>query len=297
VDYPCGSGPHGIAVLDADGDGDIDVATANTTGNNVTLSRNNGAGVFGPPTIVAEGGDGEWALNAADMTNDGITDLVVGARGSGDITLHLGNGNGTFFSGGGLETGLQYWMIVCADVNGDGNLDVTAAASFSGGVIHLGDGGGSLDLPQIFPTIGMVATDTGDLDGDGDLDWVLSSFQNQHWYLLLNSGGVFTPTQAFPATSNPACSLILDFNQDGTLDLVMIDEISDEVMLYRNSPPPGCIGDADSDGDRDFADITSILSNWGASGPPFRLGDADGTGTVDFSDITSVLANFNLPCV
>lgn len=297
-DYTCGSGPHGIAVLDVDGDGDIDIATANTNDSNVAVLRNNGSGVFGPPALFEGGGNGEWALNAADMNNDGITDLVVGARSSGTISVHLANGLGGFAPSTTLNTGLNYWMIVCGDVNGDGRLDVTSAASLSGGVVHNGNGLGGLAPAQIFPTSGMIATDIGDLDGDGDLDWMLSSFQLGTWYMLVNNAGSFSLLQTFPAGSNPACALILDFNKDGALDLALIDEISDEVFLRRNTPaPPACPGDADGDNLVGFADITRVLTTWGANYlPGTGPGDVNADGVVSFIDITFILTNWGRMC-
>lgn len=51
------------------------------------------------------------------------------------------------------------------------------------------------------------------------------------------------------------------------------------------------LGDANSDGVVNFADITSVESNWLASGCLFD-GDATRNGVVDFGDITSVLSNW-----
>jgi hypothetical protein len=58
-----------------------------------------------------------------------------------------------------------------------------------------------------------------------------------------------------------------------------------------------CPGDADNNNTVTFADVTSVLANFGAQyltceGP----GDADSSGAVNFSDITSVLANFGAGC-
>ena len=298
ADYVCGNGPHGVAVADFDGDGDIDIAAANTSSSNVGVLLNNGNGTFAPVTTFEGNGNGEWGLTAADMNNDGIADLIVGARFSGRITVHFGNGNGTFTPGPSLNTGLSYWMLVAADINADGNLDITCAASSSGGAVHLGDGLGGLAAPQVFAQDGMIATDVADLDGDGDLDWVLSNFGQGRWFMLENNDGVLTQRDIFPATSNPACALILDFNLDGALDIALIDEISDEVLLMQNTRAPvSCQGDADGNNSVTFADITSVLANLGAiytpnSGP----GDADDSGAVTFADITSVLANLGVIC-
>jgi hypothetical protein len=52
-------------------------------------------------------------------------------------------------------------------------------------------------------------------------------------------------------------------------------------------------GDATGDCAVTFADITSVLTNWGAAGPD---GDADSSGGVTFADITSVLTNWGATC-
>ncbi|MBL8746105.1 MAG: hypothetical protein JNK58_07090 [Phycisphaerae bacterium] len=52
------------------------------------------------------------------------------------------------------------------------------------------------------------------------------------------------------------------------------------------------MGDAETDGVVNFADITSVLSNFGLT-DCLRMGDADRDGDRDFADITEVLANFN----
>lgn len=63
-------------------------------------------------------------------------------------------------------------------------------------------------------------------------------------------------------------------------------------------PPPACEGDADRDGDRDFADITSVLANWLATYTPGSAGkgDANDDGEVNFADVTAVLSFFDIPC-
>lgn len=63
-------------------------------------------------------------------------------------------------------------------------------------------------------------------------------------------------------------------------------------------PPPVCTGDADGDNTVSFADITSVLANFGAVYTPGvgGPGDANFDGDVNFADITAVLANFGNVC-
>lgn len=73
----------------------------------------------------------------------------------------------------------------------------------------------------------------------------------------------------------------------------------DGVTNVPSAPPPVlCDGDADSDNDRDFADITDILTHFGTdySPDPTGPGDANHDSQVNFADVTSTLQNFNLPC-
>ncbi|MDX1390323.1 MAG: FG-GAP-like repeat-containing protein, partial [Acidobacteriota bacterium] len=175
-----GDAPRGIAVLDVDGDGDTDVVNTNSGAGsgalNMSLMINDGSGVFGAPIFFKAGVAGPWALAAADMDEDGLLDLIVGARDAQLINVLGSRGDGTFQLLGSQAAGGQVWMLVYGDVDGDGHEDVAGINSFdNNGAILIGDGSGQLDPPQTYPTDPFVlASDLADLDGDGDLDWITS---------------------------------------------------------------------------------------------------------------------------
>ena len=231
-----GAQPRGLVVLDADGDGDPDIATANTGGNNMSLLINDGSGFFGPATSFEGGGNGEYALGAGDMDNDGITDLVVGTRNDQTMRVLRGNGNATFTHVGSSPAGGGTWQLALGDLDRDGNLDVaTGNGTSANGATLRGNGNGTLGPAAVVTASSfVVASDLGDLDGDGDLDWVLSAFSGARWHLYANHGGVMSPDQVFVAPQAASCAVFLDFDNDTDLDLALVDELADVVRLMRN---------------------------------------------------------------
>lgn len=58
-----------------------------------------------------------------------------------------------------------------------------------------------------------------------------------------------------------------------------------------------CIGDPNSDGVTNFADVSSVLSNWGAhTAGVVGLGDSNADTYVDFADVTDVLSHYGMQC-
>jgi VCBS repeat protein/Big-like domain-containing protein len=232
-----GQEPHGIVALDVDGDADLDIVNCNRGSNNLSLLRNDGAGVFGSPTFFEGGVNGEYGLASGDMDHDGIMDLVVAGRdGSHVRTLH-GNGNGTFAPGTAQGSGGPTWVVQLGDVDGDGDLDASTANSNGGtaGILKNTGAGDFAAVTTVLLGAHTVSTDLGDLDGDGDLDWSVSSFGGGFWRLYRNNGsGTFAFWQQLDAPANPSCSLLLDTDNDGDLDLALTDEIADQIVLMRN---------------------------------------------------------------
>ncbi|MCH8964388.1 MAG: VCBS repeat-containing protein [Planctomycetes bacterium] len=293
-----GFAPRGIAVLDADGDGDIDIVNTNSSSSNLSILLNDGTGVFGAPTFFEGGGISEWALMSGDMNDDGILDLVVGARTSQTIIINTGNGNGTFTPQSPQSAGGSVWMLVVGDVDGNGTEDVaTANSSTNNGAILLGLGDGTLAPPMTHATDPFpLATDLGDIDGDGDLDWVTSSFGGDWWLFENDGGGGFTFREEFDSPVAASCALMVDIDNDRDLDLVLIDEIADVVVLMKNSGTVK-LGDLDGDCAVTAADLAILLGNWGPCPPDQPCpADLNGDGTVGAADLAQLLGNWG-PCL
>jgi len=231
-----GGAARGLAVFDFDGDGDTDIAATSASSSRVALLFNDGAGVFGAPVFFEGGANEEWALGSGDMNEDGILDLIVGARAGQRIVIHLGDGDGTFTQAASVASGGRTWVINIADVNNDGHEDVLCANSLSDmGSVLLGDGAGGLGPATLYPADPFpLSTDAGDLDGDGDVDWVISSYSGDWWVYTNDGDGTFTFNQELPAAIAASCSLLVDIDLDGDLDITMVDEIADELIIRKN---------------------------------------------------------------
>jgi hypothetical protein len=232
-----GDTPRGLAVLDVDGDADADVVTANHGSDDLVVLVNDGRGRFAAGLRFETGLRGEWALGAADVDEDGILDLVVGAQDAERVATVQNPGDGRFHTLGSQAAGGGVWMLVTGDLDGDGHEDVAVVNGRSNtAAVLLGNGRGGLGTPQshAIDPFGL-ASDLGDLDGDGDLDFVTSSFSGD-WRLFENRGGRFQVGREIAPRQAASCALLFDADRDGDVDLALIDELADDVIIVRNGP-------------------------------------------------------------
>jgi hypothetical protein len=170
-------------------------------------------------------------------------------------------------------------------------LTVTRAAASSGGALAsarvqqfttaTGGTGRGFFGSDIEVAVGNSPEDValGDLDGDGDLDFVAANFAPAGTVSVrLNSGtGIFTNGQELPISSNngPRRLALGDVDGDGDLDLLAAVPLSGAVFVRLNngagtfsgsqnvvipsSPEDVALGDLDGDGDLDF-----VTANIGA---------------------------------
>jgi len=179
-----------------------------------------------PPTIAVP--PQPTFVAAADLDQSGKLSLVVG--GSGVTILQPAGTPGTFLPPAGLITAGAGYPFALGDVNGDGMVDVVTPGIPPGIQAWLNLGGANFGAPIQSPsTLGCIGPLTlGDLNGDGALDVASCICTTVHHtgvstYFGDGAGG-FSPNYTTTIAGDIAiwCSIV-DFDNDGDLDLVSLD--------------------------------------------------------------------------
>ncbi len=245
-----GSAPFSVAVGDFNRDGKLDLAVANYRGADVTVLLGNGDGTFQAPASYSTGsGSAPLSVAVGDFNRDGKLDLVVGKftcpnNPCGNLSVLLGNGDGTFQAGVDYNAGFEPTSVAVADFNNDGKLDLAVADISSAHVnILLGNGDGTFQASVNYNAgADPVSVAIGDLNGDGKLDLAVENIGSSYVSILLGNGdGTFQSAENYSFGSSSSSDAtgsvgIGDFDRDGGLDLAVAAPGSTGVYVLLQAP-------------------------------------------------------------
>jgi hypothetical protein len=207
-----GNGPISIAVGDFNGDHIPDLVVVNESDNNVGILLGNGDGTFKKQVVYSTSlngvGGNPLSVVIGDFNGDGFLDLAVADYQTEQVSVLLGNGDGTFQSFQAYSTGANPSSILAADFNGDGKLDLaltsTPLGSSAGNVVSLllGNGNGTFAPYALFGA-GYLSYSAvvGDFNGDGAKDIAVANGGSNTVSLLLNVQGTAISFVPSPKTS------------------------------------------------------------------------------------------------
>ena len=246
---PVGRTPQSMATGDFNRDGFLDLATVNSTSDDVSILLSNGNGTF--RSAVAFGvGKIPMAVATKDLNNDDILDLVVATSGADQIVVFKGQGNGLFEQAKSYPSGKGTTFVALQDVDGNGSVDIVTANSgrfgyyppFSVSVLR-NKGSGDFGAPVfyetegrngMFPT-GIYVNDlTGDSLADVAITWSQPSWRTPNGVisLLVNQGhGKFALKDEIKAGLTLSAITGADLNDDERGDLVVTSIFTDSVIV------------------------------------------------------------------
>jgi len=186
---------------------------------------------FSLPEVPA--GQNPMSFAIGDFTGAGNSDLVVAGRGSAELAVLRGLGNGFFQNFGSQAVGTYPVMVLTGDFNRDGKLDLAVANYASNSVsVLIGNGNGTF---RSFPSLsakGPSSMVVADFNGDGKLDLAIAETNSNTVSIFLGNGdGTFYKLVSSAVGERPVSITTGDFNRDGKLDLAVANIGSNSVSI------------------------------------------------------------------
>ena len=162
------------------------------------------------------------ATAVADVTGDGIPDLLNGSAQASELVLHAGLGGGAFASGVGIPIGDAVLAIATGDFDEDGDRDIVTANLDRSLRLLTMNGLGSVTATSTLNVGGAPkAIATGDLNVDGHVDLVVVNTESRSASVLLGHGSAGFDRSVFIDIGDFAVDATLgDVTGDGRLDIV-----------------------------------------------------------------------------
>lgn len=301
-----------VDVADFNGDGRLDVVTAaegiDIGNDDLQIGFGDGSGGFSSTATINLATDIE-RLIVGDLDGDGSQDLVVAGATAQNLTIHFGQGNGSFDAPQVVATATYSSRDVrLADLDGDSDLDIVSSSTTNAGIVALLNNGGRTFSAPVVSASGSTARGLAlaDVDTDGDLDAITTRETTSNAEIYLNNGsGSFSFSSAFAVSGDPQYIETADVNGDGFSDVIVPGSAGNSVSVALGNGSGGfatptsysqgsglrstAVGDIDGDGAVDILSANDSSSNIGVFlGNPITTGDARGLSPAGISLVNQI---------
>ena len=223
------------------------------------------------------------SVSIDDFNGDGAQDLATANNYGANVSVLLGNGDGTFQEAVNYHIEWEYFEpvgISVGDFDDDGARDLVVVSVNYGWPVSLvsiffGNGDGTFQEAVYFDAEWWAYTvSIGDFDADCNEDLVIPCFYGGLWVFLGNGDGTFQPaTSYYTADSYPVSVSIGDFDDDGAQDFAVANRDANNISILLGngdgtfqervlysiiySPESVAVGEFNGDGHQDLA-----VANW-----------------------------------
>ncbi|HCK71975.1 MAG TPA: hypothetical protein DHW38_10395, partial [Planctomycetaceae bacterium] len=234
ISYNTGTRTGSAEVGDFDGDQDIDIVVTQDLSGMVKFLWNDGEGGFTQQT-TQNVGDNPRGIDAGDIDGDGDLDLVVVNVHANTVSI-LENEGGQSFSSRSINVGSIPLYAEFGDIDNDGDLDFAVTNHSSNDVrLFENDGSGEFTQKQVITTDHPNSLAWAFIDNNTTLDLVVTSPESNNICVLLNTDdATLSDPVCYQAGSYTDGIVIVDYDLDGTDDVVVANRQSDNISVFTN---------------------------------------------------------------
>lgn len=231
--FPVIHDPVQLSYADVNGDGQQDIVSCNQYTVSILLNDN---GAFNEITNYRPSQMSIFSLAMGDHNGDQKPDIFV-ATNNDSIAVLTNQGDGLFARTHRYRVGVAPVDMVTADFNNDLRPDLAVITSISPELHIFINNGQGLNAPVKYAITSGSTVRSGDLNGDGNSDLVVTNVDHHTFCSLLNNGnGTFAaPVYTASANQYPAGLDVRDLNQDGRDDIAITYYEKNASIYYSTS--------------------------------------------------------------
>jgi 6-phosphogluconolactonase (cycloisomerase 2 family) len=291
VDITVGTNPGSVGLCDIDGDGKLDLVVVNNGSNSISVFRNIAtSGTISLSSFATKvdyaTGVSPGSIDFGDIDGDGRPDLAVPNKNASTVSIFRNtsvSGSVSLSSKVDIATWTNPSSAVLTDVDGDRKPDLVVACTANNliSVYRNLSAYGSISTSSFATSVDFTTGSspmilaTGDIDGDGKPDLIVTNNGSSSISILRNNGLTGSITSAsyagkvdFTTGTNPYDIAVGDIDGDGKPEIAVTNITDNTVSVFQNTSTSGSITASSLSAKSDFSTGTS----------PFGLsvGDLDG---------------------